>query len=71
MRHILWPLLLVGLAVMEVVGATSTLDIYFIDTEGGQSTLLAAPSGETLLIDVGFAGLDTNNPDKEIGRAHV
>jgi competence protein ComEC len=34
----------------------STLDIYFIDVEGGQATLVVTPSGETLLIDTGFAG---------------
>jgi len=33
-----------------------TLDIYFIDVEGGQSTLLVAPDGQSLLIDTGFAG---------------
>ena len=33
-----------------------TLDIYFIDVEGGQSTLLVAPNGESLLIDSGWAG---------------
>ena len=33
-----------------------TLDIYFIDVEGGQSTLLVAPNGESLLIDTGWAG---------------
>jgi competence protein ComEC len=33
-----------------------TLDIYFIDVEGGQSTLLVPPSGQTLLIDTGYAG---------------
>lgn len=33
-----------------------TLDIYFIDVEGGQATLLVTPQGETLLIDTGFAG---------------
>jgi beta-lactamase superfamily II metal-dependent hydrolase len=48
--------------------AAGTLDMYFIDTEGGQATLLVAPSGDTLLIDVGFAGLDTPNPDKDVGR---
>src|SRR5882672_4915008 len=48
--------------------AAGTLDMYFIDTEGGQATLLVAPSGDTLLIDVGFAGLDTSNPDKDVGR---
>jgi competence protein ComEC len=33
-----------------------TLDIYFIDVEGGQSTLIVSPSGQSLLVDTGFAG---------------
>ena len=33
-----------------------TLDIYFIDVEGGQSTLIVPPSGQALLIDTGYAG---------------
>jgi len=33
-----------------------TLDIYFIDVEGGQSTLLVTPSGQALLIDTGWPG---------------
>ena len=33
-----------------------TLDIYYIDTEGGQSTLFVSPSGESLLVDTGNAG---------------
>ena len=33
-----------------------TLDIYFIDVEGGQATLVVTPAGETLLIDTGFPG---------------
>lgn len=60
-----------GLAAMmagAVIGQSNTLDIYFIDTEGGQSTLLVSPSGETFMIDTGFAGLDTPNPDKDAGR---
>jgi len=32
------------------------LDIYFIDTEGGQATLFVAPSGESMLVDTGFPG---------------
>ena len=32
----------------------NTLDIYFIDVEGGQSTLVVTPAGESLLIDTGF-----------------
>jgi competence protein ComEC len=33
-----------------------TLDIYFIDTEGGQATLYVAPSGLALLVDAGNPG---------------
>lgn len=33
-----------------------TLDMYFIDTEGGQATLYISPSGQSLLVDAGNAG---------------
>ena len=33
--------------------AAGTLRIYFIDTEGGQSTLFVSPSGQTMLVDTG------------------
>jgi competence protein ComEC len=36
--------------------AAKTLDLYFIDTEGGQATLVVAPSGQALLIDTGYTG---------------
>ena len=40
-----------------------TLDIYFIDVEGGgQSTLLVSPAGESLLIDTGFPGDGESGP---------
>jgi competence protein ComEC len=45
------------LAIGTAHGTTAKgLDIYFIDVEGGQSTLLVTPSGESLLIDAGWAG---------------
>jgi competence protein ComEC len=31
-----------------------TLDIYYIDVEGGQATLFVSPSGESLLVDSGL-----------------
>jgi len=34
--------------------ASTTLDIYFIDVEGGSSTLIVSPGGESLLVDSGF-----------------
>jgi beta-lactamase superfamily II metal-dependent hydrolase len=43
-------------------GATKTLDIYFIDVEGGQSTLVVTPAGQSLLVDSGFAGNGFNDP---------
>ncbi|HEX3704804.1 MAG TPA: MBL fold metallo-hydrolase, partial [Vicinamibacterales bacterium] len=44
--------------------AANTLDIYFIDVEGGQSTLIRTPSGGSLLIDAGYAGFG----DRDAGR---
>ena len=32
------------------------LEVYFIDVEGGQSTLFVSPSGQTLLVDTGWPG---------------
>jgi beta-lactamase superfamily II metal-dependent hydrolase len=61
----------VVIAVCCVVGAvlgaaaqtrTGTLTIYYIDTEGGQSTLFVGPAGESLLVDTGNAG------DRDFGR---
>ena len=34
----------------------AVLDIYYIDTEGGQSTLFVGPTGESLLVDTGNPG---------------
>src|SRR5215212_8833584 len=39
-----------------------TLTIYYIDTEGGQSTLFVSPTGEALLVDTGNAG------ERDLGR---
>ena len=48
---------LVLLAALAVAAqGAKTLDIYFIDVEGGQSTLVVSPSGQSLLIDTGYAG---------------
>jgi len=44
--------------------AAPTLDIYFIDVEGGQSTLLVMPGGESMLIDSGYPDNDGRDPDR-------
>ena len=47
-----------GLILLAVTPARAakTLDIYFIDVEGGQATLVVSPSGQALLIDTGYTG---------------
>ena len=49
-------MLFVGLAVVASAQAQRTLDIYVIDVEGGNATLVVGPSHESLLIDTGNAG---------------
>ena len=68
-------------AVLAVLGlasfahaASKDLQAYFIDVDGGQSTLFVTPEGKSLLIDTGWAGnngLDAGRIAAEIGRAHV
>ena len=51
--------LLAAFVLVQTVSAQTpakTLQIYYIDTEGGQATLFLAPSGESLLVDVGNPG---------------
>src|SRR4051812_48212529 len=67
-RGAIGPVVLFLLLLVAAARAADTLDIYFIDTEGGQATLLVTPAGQSMLIDAGFAGLDSNNPDQEAGR---
>jgi competence protein ComEC len=49
--------------------AAKTLDIYAIDTEGGQATLVVSPSGQSLLIDTGFAGNNDRDPRRILAAA--
>jgi competence protein ComEC len=67
-RLLMLVLLATVLFVHPALGQTAsrTLDIYFIDVEGGAATLIVTPAGESLLIDSGFPG------DRDAGRiAHV
>jgi len=44
--------------------AAKNLEVYFIDVEGGQSTLFVSPSGETLLMDTGYGGFNGRDPGR-------
>ena len=58
-----------ALVLVGGVQAASTLDIYFIDVEGGQSTLLVTPAGQSLLIDAGYAGFENRDPNRIMAAA--
>jgi len=45
-----------GLLAGPGLAAGQSLDIYFIDVEGGQATLMVSPSGESILVDTGWPG---------------
>jgi len=45
------------------------MDVYFIDVEGGQSTLIISPSGRSLLVDTGWPG--TRDADRIMGIAKL
>ena len=41
-----------------LANAAKTLDVYFLDTEGGQATLIVTPSKESILVDTGWPGFN-------------
>src|SRR3954465_14213900 len=64
MRAAIITMLCLTAGIMSLPAQTRTgkLDIYYIDTEGGQSTLFVNPAGESLLVDTGNSG------DRDLGR---
>ena len=42
---------------IAMLRADDTLAVYFIDVEGGQSTLIVTPARESLLVDTGYPGM--------------
>jgi competence protein ComEC len=45
-------------------GATKPMEVYFIDVEGGQATLIVSPSGQSMVIDTGWAGFNNRDADR-------
>lgn len=67
-RFRLLPVLIV-LGIFPLYAAQKTLDFYFIDVEGGQSTLIVSPSGESMLIDTGWPGENGRDADRILAAA--
>jgi beta-lactamase superfamily II metal-dependent hydrolase len=63
--------LLVLLACCAPARARKALEVYFIDVEGGQSTLFVSPSGETLLVDAGWPGFNERDANRILAAAKL
>ena len=47
------------------------LGIDFIDVEGGQATLIVAPSGQSLLVDTGWPGFGGRDTERIVASARL
>jgi competence protein ComEC len=61
----------VGASLSAGAMTAKTLDIYFIDVEGGQSTLIVTASGQSMLIDAGWAGFGNRDPERIMAAARA
>ena len=51
--------------------AAKLLEIYFVDVEGGQATLIVSPTGESLLVDTGWADFNGRDADRIVAAAKL
>jgi beta-lactamase superfamily II metal-dependent hydrolase len=61
MRHTLLALLF---CLAPALHAAKTMDVFFIDVEGGQATLIVSPSGHSMLVDTGWRGFNGRDADR-------
>ena len=47
------------------------LKAYFVDVEGGQSTLFVTPAGQSLLVDTGWPGNENRDADRIVAVAKL
>lgn len=68
---VLFPSLLVAAAAPAAASTSnpSDLKIYFVDVEGGQSTLFVTPAGQSLLIDTGWQDNNGRDADRIVAAA--
>ena len=59
--YVVCSLLLGGIATQA---EGRSLEILFIDVEGGQATLIVSPSGQSMLVDTGWRGFDGRDADR-------
>jgi len=49
---------LLGFILLACSPAADTLNVYVVDVEGGKAMLVAAPSGQSILVDAGWGGFN-------------
>lgn len=57
------------LAAFALPFSSKNLELYFIDVEGGQATLIVTPSGRSMLIDTGWRGFDGRDAERIVQAA--
>lgn len=67
MRHLLVFAALCCLSLPPVFGRD--LEIFFLDVEGGQSTLIVTPAHQSLLVDTGWADFSGRDADRIVAAA--
>ena len=74
MRFTLQVLILcvsVALLAGQGVAKSKPLQIYAVDVEGGQATLIVSPAGQSLLIDSGWPGFNGRDADRIVAAAKL
>ena len=64
MRATLLSLLFGTLIALPSAQAAKSLEIYSIDVEGGQATLIVSPSHQSLLVDTGWRGFNARDANR-------
>jgi beta-lactamase superfamily II metal-dependent hydrolase len=67
MRRVFFALLF--LLTSYTLRAAETLEVYFVDVEGGQATLVVSPSGESMLVDAGWPGYGGRDAERIVAAA--
>jgi len=62
--RIIRGLVLSGLLITASVWAAKPLEVFFIDVEGGQATLVVTPSKQSMLIDAGWPGFSNRDAER-------
>jgi beta-lactamase superfamily II metal-dependent hydrolase len=65
----LFAVVTLALASAAILPASRNLEIYAVDVEGGQATLVVTPEGDSLLIDTGWPGHNHRDADRIVAAA--